>query len=136
MADDIGGTSALAMSGGILRAVVLACLVLWTTPAQTQPPPTAPSDAEVRELEQRLDSLKQQIDQLEGAKDAAIRQGLMRENWRGMQDTWARCTTAGGRVALDDGSRHEGAWMDGLSDDGRVRGALAGARGHESRAVR
>jgi hypothetical protein len=65
-------------------------------PAQTQPSPTAPSEAEVRELGQRLDSLKQQIDQLEGATDAAIRQGLTRENWRGMQDYMAGCTTAGG----------------------------------------
>jgi hypothetical protein len=82
------GVSGMAIPQGTLRVVVLTFLVLWMTPAHTQTPPkpTAPSDAEVRELEQRLDSLRQQIDQLEAAKDAATRQGLMQQNWRGMQD--------------------------------------------------
>ena len=78
----------MAILRGTLRVAVVTFLVLWMTPAHSQPPPkaTAPTDAEVRELAQRLDSLRQQIDELEAAKDAATRQGLMQQNWRGMQD--------------------------------------------------
>ena len=73
---------------GTFRVVLLAFLVPWMTPAhaQTPPKPSAPSHAEVRELEQRLDSLGQQIDRLEAAKDPATRQGLMQQHWRSMQD--------------------------------------------------
>ncbi len=71
-----------------LRTVLLALLVLGTAPAhaQTPPKPTAPSEADVRELQQRFDSLKKQLDELQAAKDSATRQGLMQQNWRGMQD--------------------------------------------------
>ena len=71
-----------------LRVVLLAFLALSMTPARAQAPaqPSAPSDAEVKELEQRVESLRKEIDQLEAAKDAATQQRLMQENWRGMQD--------------------------------------------------
>ena len=65
--------------GAVLLAIPLA------TPVRAETP-TAPSDKEVRELEQRLDVLNKQVDQLEAAKDDASRQDLMRQNWRAMQD--------------------------------------------------
>lgn len=69
----------------LLRIALLAILVPLATPVRAETP-SAPSDAEVRELEQRLDALKKQVDQLEAAKDDASRQDLMRQSWRAMQD--------------------------------------------------
>jgi hypothetical protein len=69
----------------LLRVALLAILVPIATPVRAETP-SAPSDAEVRELEQRLDALKKQVDQLEAAKDDASRQKLMQQNWRAMQD--------------------------------------------------
>jgi hypothetical protein len=71
----------------ILRGALLALLVPLAAPVRAEtPPPKAPSDAEVRELTQRLDALKKQLGQLEEAKDESARQSLMQENWRAMQD--------------------------------------------------
>jgi hypothetical protein len=67
------------------RALLLALLVPLATPAGAESP-AAPSDADVRELEQRLEALERQVDQLEAAKDDVARRGLMQENWRAMQD--------------------------------------------------
>jgi len=69
----------------LLRVASLAILVPIATPVRAEAP-TAPSDAEVRELEQRLDALNKQVEQLESAKDDASRQSLMQQNWRAMQD--------------------------------------------------
>lgn len=69
----------------LLRVALLALLVPIATPVRAETP-SAPSGAEIRELEQRLDALKKQVDQLEAAKDNASRQSLMRQNWRAMQD--------------------------------------------------
>jgi len=73
------------------RALVATLLVGFVAAAQpirgdAPKAATAPSDAQVRELEQRLDALSQQIEQLESAKDAAARQGKMQKSWRAMQD--------------------------------------------------
>ena len=47
---------------------------------------TAPTDAQVRELEQQIKSLQQQLDEIKAARDAAARQRLMQQNWHGMQN--------------------------------------------------
>ena len=72
----------------ILRVGLLALLLPLAAPARAEAPaaPTAPSDAEVRELEQRLDALKKQLEQLAVAKDEAARQALEQQSWRAMQD--------------------------------------------------
>ncbi|HRY86838.1 MAG TPA: hypothetical protein P5305_03060 [Rubrivivax sp.] len=53
--------------------------------APTQGGPTAPTDAQVRELQQQIKSLRQQLDELNATQDAATRRQLMQQNWRGMQ---------------------------------------------------
>jgi len=72
----------------IARALLLAILIPFATPAGAEgpAPQKTPGDAEVRELEQRFEALKRQVDQLEAAKDDAARRTLMQENWRAMQD--------------------------------------------------
>ena len=66
---------------------LLLCLAA-ATPAAAQTPKaeSAPNDAEVREIRQRLDSLSRQIDQLEATSDAASGQQRMQENWLALQD--------------------------------------------------
>lgn len=65
---------------GLLPAVTAA-------PAQapTQGRATAPTDVQVRELEQQIKSLQQQLDQMNATRDPAARQRLMQQNWQGMQ---------------------------------------------------
>ena len=50
----------------------------------------APSDSEVRDLQQRLKALEQQLNDLKAANDPAVRRRLMQQNWQGMQDYMAR----------------------------------------------
>ena len=67
----------------------LLCLVSagpGSTGAQAAQAAPAPSDVEVHELRQRIDALSRQVDQLAAADDAATRQELMQQNWRGLQD--------------------------------------------------
>ena len=54
--------------------------------AQGPPLRTAPSDDELRELEARLDTLQQEIDQLAAAKEPAQRESMMQKSWQSMQD--------------------------------------------------
>ena len=71
------------------RAALLAGLLAVVPPLIAQPPQggtTAPSDAQVRELEQQLKSLQQQLDEMNASRDAAIRRRLMQQNWQGMQN--------------------------------------------------
>ena len=69
----------------LLTAFVLAVApVLAQTLAQGSV--SVPTDAQVRELEQQLKSLRKQLDDLKATRDAAARQRLMQQNWRGMQD--------------------------------------------------
>lgn len=77
------------------------------SPAARAQTPTAPSDAEGRELGQRIDALSKQIDELESSKDAAARRGLMEQNWRAMQDYmgWMH-SRWGSRLSVDDGAGH------------------------------
>ncbi|HXZ86268.1 MAG TPA: hypothetical protein VEI82_12340 [Myxococcota bacterium] len=65
----------------ILCASLLALLLGQSPPLQT-----APSDDEVRELQARLDTLQQEIDQLAAASSAEQRQSLMQQSWRSMQE--------------------------------------------------
>ena len=72
----------------ILRALLLAILVPLATPvhAETQAPPRGPSDAEVRELEGRLEALTKQVKNLEAATNEDVRQTLMQLHWVAMQE--------------------------------------------------
>jgi hypothetical protein len=76
----------------LYRTVLTALLtgfIATVTPVLAQAPAqgsaTAPSDAQVRELEQQLKSLQQQLDDLNATRDPAARQRLMQQNWQGMQ---------------------------------------------------
>ena len=63
-------------------------LVAVATPAvaQAQGGASAPSDAQVRDLEKQIESLQQQLDKLKGSADPAARRSMMEQNWQGMQD--------------------------------------------------
>ena len=73
-----------------IRAALLSGLMLAVTPALAQAPAqggtTAPTDAQVREPEQQLKSLQQQLDEINATPDAAAREQLMQQNWQGMQN--------------------------------------------------
>lgn len=79
-----------------LFATLLTGLVAGTTPILTQAQAqalvgaTAPTEAQVRELEQQLQSLQQQVDQINATRDTAARRRLMQENWQGMQEYMAQ----------------------------------------------
>jgi len=63
------------------------------TPVLAEPPAGgtgAPSDPQVRELQQKLDSLQKQLDQLSATQDPAARRRMMEQNWQGMQDYMGR----------------------------------------------
>ncbi len=70
-------------------ALFLTGLISGLTPVLAQAPPqggtTAPTDAQVRELEQQIKSLQQQLDELNATRDPAARRQLMQRNWQGMQ---------------------------------------------------
>lgn len=74
-------TLILVLLTGLIAAVAW---VVFQTPARSQA--TAPSDAQVRELQHKIKSLQQQLDELNSAKDAASRQRLMQQHWQSMQD--------------------------------------------------
>ena len=61
-------------------AAGLSAAVFAVPPALAQVP-----DSAVREMEQRLQALQQQLDQLNSTQDPASQQGLMQQNWQGMQ---------------------------------------------------
>jgi hypothetical protein len=69
-------------------AALLGCLIASVTPTFAQAPggTTAPTEAQVRELEQQIRSLQQQLDQINASRDTAARQRLMQQNWQGMQN--------------------------------------------------
>lgn len=70
---------------GLLTSLVPTVMpVAAQTPAESQT--AAPSDAQVRELQDKIKSLQQQLDELNSAKDPASRQRMMQQNWQGMQD--------------------------------------------------
>lgn len=69
--------------------VFLTGLIAAVTPVLAQAPApggaTAPTDAQVRDLEQQIKSLQRQLDELNATRDAAARRRLMQQNWRDMQ---------------------------------------------------
>ena len=72
-----------------IRAALLTGLLASVTPILAQAPQagtTAPTDAQVRELEQQLKSSQQQLDEINATRDPAARRRLMQQNWQGMQD--------------------------------------------------
>ena len=75
---------------GSTLAVVLGGIVAAGAPALAQPPAqsgtSAPTDAQVRELQEQVKSLQQQLDELDATKDPASRRGIMEQNWQSMQD--------------------------------------------------
>lgn len=80
----------MSMSPRTMRAVLFTGFMAAMTPLLAQAPAqgsaTAPSDAQVRELEQQIKSLQQQLDELNATRDTAARQRLMQRNWQDMQD--------------------------------------------------
>jgi hypothetical protein len=72
-----------------IQVALLSVFVAATTPAPAQVPTqggtAAPTDAQVRELEQQIKSLQQQLDEIKAAPNAPARQRLMQQNWQGMQ---------------------------------------------------
>ena len=92
----------------IIPAALLAVLVAAAIPvlaqAPTQRDSVAPTDAQVRELAQQIDSLQREVDALRATSDPTTRQRLTRQNWRGVQDYMAQ---------LHDRWGMGYAWMDG-----------------------
>lgn len=72
-----------------IQAALLSVFITTVAPALAQAPAqgeiTAPTDAQVRELEQQVKSLQQQLDEIKAAPNTAARQRLMQQNWQGMQ---------------------------------------------------
>lgn len=72
-----------------IHAALLSGLIAAVTPALAQVPAqsgtTAPTEAQVRDLEQQLKLLQKQLDEINTTRDAAARQRLMQQNWQGMQ---------------------------------------------------
>ncbi len=58
--------------------------------AQAQGEASAPTDAQVRELQAQIQSLQQQLDKLNTTQDPVQRRGMMERNWQGMQDYMGR----------------------------------------------
>lgn len=103
-------------------------LVAVATPAvaQAQGGASAPSDAQVRDLEKQIESLQQQLDKLKGSADPAARRSMMEQNSQGMQDYMGRMHERWGMG--------EPWMMMGSSHDGR-RLQLVPSRRHDSGAV-
>ena len=76
------------------HAVLLGALVVVAMPVLAQAPAqsgaSAPTDSQVRELQEPIKSLQQQLDKLDAAQDPSSRRSMMEQNWRGMQDYMGR----------------------------------------------
>lgn len=59
--------------------------VFAQAPAQSQSSATSPTGAQVRELQQQVETLQKQLGQLNATPDAAARQQLMQQHWQSMQ---------------------------------------------------
>jgi cytochrome c5 len=69
-----------------LRNIAIAALLVGVGPTMTPACAQVPTDSSVREMRQRLQTLQQQLDQLNSTRDPPARQRLMQQNWQGMQD--------------------------------------------------
>jgi hypothetical protein len=74
-------TLILVLLTGLIASVMW---VAFQTSAKSQT--TAPTDAQVRELQEKIKSLQQQLDELNSAKAPASRQRMMQQHWQSMQD--------------------------------------------------
>ena len=74
----------------VLAALLLSGLMPVAAQAQAQGQASAPTDAQVRELEAQIKSLQQQLDQLNKAQNPDQRRNMMEQNWQGMQDYMGR----------------------------------------------
>lgn len=72
-----------------IHAALLSLMVIVISPVLAQAPvqggTAVPTDAQVRELEQQIKTLQQQLDAMKAAPDAAARLRLQQQNWQGMQ---------------------------------------------------
>jgi hypothetical protein len=68
------------------RNIALAALLSGVIPTITPAIAQVPTDSSVREMRQRLQTLQQQLDQLNSTRDPTARQRLMQQNWQGIQD--------------------------------------------------
>lgn len=78
-----------------IRNIAIAALLGGVIPTMTPATAQVPTDSSVREMRQRLQTLQQQLDQLNSTRDPTVRQRLMQQNWQGMQDYWGGCANAG-----------------------------------------
>ena len=80
------------MTRRTMVALLVSGLVAVATPAlaQAQSGASAPTDSQVRELQNQIQSLQQQLDKLKAAQDPAARRSMMEQNWQGMQDYMGR----------------------------------------------
>jgi hypothetical protein len=69
-----------------MRWAVLAGLLALGLAQGPPPEQVTPSNDEIRELQARLDTLQQEIDQLAAAQSPEQRQTLMQRSWRSMQE--------------------------------------------------
>jgi hypothetical protein len=106
------------------RNIALAALLGGVSPTMTPANAQAPTDSGVREMRQRLQTLQQQLDQLNSTRDPTARQRLMQQNWQGMQDYmgWMRNRWGVGDPWMSD---YHG--MGGGMMGGGMMGAGAGA---------
>ena len=70
---------------GIIQATLLGGLVALAQVPTHVGGAAAPTDAQVRDLEKQLESLQQQLEQMNAAPDADGRQRLMQQSWQDMQ---------------------------------------------------
>jgi len=73
-----------------LLAGIAVAAGLTAADAHAQGGTTAPTDAQVRDLQAQVQSLQQQLDKLKATRDPAQQRRMMEQNWRGMQDYMAR----------------------------------------------
>ena len=75
-----------------LRNTVLAALLGAAVLAVPSATAQVPVDTAVSDMRHRLQSLQQQLDSIDSARDAATRQRLMQQSWQGMQNymSWMR----------------------------------------------
>ena len=112
-------TLILVLLTGLIASVMW---VAFETSAKSQT--TAPSDAQVRELQEKIKSLQQQLDELNSSKDSASRQRMMQQNWQSMQDYMGMMHDRWGMgYAWMMGSNRSGNWMGGCPAIGGGYGA-------------
>lgn len=114
-----------------IRNIAIAALLGGVIPIMAPVTAQVPTDNSVREMRQRLQTLQQQLDQLNSARDPTVRQRLMQQNWQGMQDylRWMRNRSGVGDPWMSDYHGMGGGMMGGgMMGQGMMGGGGAGAR--------